>query len=496
MLDALTKHYLAVSDRFGIDNRDVDAIEGICWLAAETGDARFVAIAERAWRNFVASPSNHPKKPIWTLESMRDAAPLIGHGVSVCEISKQTLCLYLVTGNRAYLDAGLGGFRSLRRDHELVDGVHSSDASVSGNAPERQHETCVVRVVPDYTWSLGYGLMASGEARFGDTIERGIFNAGLSVIDRDFRAHQYYSSPNQMIATHTSNNPKTGVKNRNLQAFRPILAPECCTGNVQRMLPNYVARMWMSDGAGGVVGALYGPSSVRAAVGANGATTATIVQETRYPFDGDVTLKVAADRPVEFPLSLRIPEWAEGATVAVNADAAEPARAGSFHTIRRTFADGDTIVLRLPMRVRLETPTPGGQSLVRGPLVFSVRIGEDRQRVDDPKLPDPAFPAWDYRPLTPWNYSLSLADASEVAKVRVKERATDAYPWTADTAPVTLRAPARRVPGWTLTAKGENPPLPTPPFEVAPAVEEIELVPQGATQLHVTVFPAADVPTR
>ena len=38
VLDALTRHYLSLSDKFGIDNRDVDAIEGMCWLSLKTGD--------------------------------------------------------------------------------------------------------------------------------------------------------------------------------------------------------------------------------------------------------------------------------------------------------------------------------------------------------------------------------------------------------------------------------------------------------------------------
>lgn len=486
VLEALTKHYGTLSERFGIDNRDVDAIEGMCWLYTQTGDEKLIRQAERTWQNFENSPSN-TKKRIWTLDGMTREAPLRGHGVSVCEISKQTAILYLATGKKEYLDAALGGFRSLKRDHELVDGVPSSDSGLSGKQPTRQHETCVV---PDYTWSLGYALLASGDPRFADTIERGLYNAGLSVIDRDFKSHQYYSSANQMIATQTSNNPNTGIKNRNLQAYRPDFRPECCTGNVQRMLPTYIGRMWLSDGNGGVAAVLYGPSSVQTTVG-TAHEKVSIKQTTDYPFSGESVFTVSAGKPVEFPFHFRIPKWAEGATVTVNGKVAEgTVQAGTFFTLQRTFADGDMIKLFLPMKVRMETPVPASQSLSRGPLLFSVKIKEEKRRVDDARGKDPDFPAWDYRPASSWNYGLALSGPEELSKVRIEARPVKDYPWTADSSPVVLTAPARQIPAWVLTEKGENPELPTAPFEVSAKTEEIQLVPQGATQLHLTVFPA------
>jgi len=486
-LDALGKHYLSLPTAFGVDNRDVNGIEGMCWLAMKTGDPQYIALAERTWANYEKSPSNLKKTgPIWAISTLPDAPALRGHGVSVSEISKQPALLYLATGKKEYLAAALGGFTSLKRDHELADGVLSSDAVLSGKAPEHQHETCVV---PDYTWSLGYGLMASGEAHFGDSIERGIFNAGLSVIDRDFKSHQYYSSPNQMTATQSSNNPSTGTKNRNLQSFRPDFAPECCTGNVQRMLPNYVARMWMSDQHGSLAATLYGPCSVTWKAGPR-QMPVTIDEKTDYPFSGKITFTVTAEKPVEFPLSLRIPEWAKGATVSINGKT-ETTQVGTFFTTKRKFTTGDTIELNLPMDLRLETPVDGGETIARGPLVFTVKIKEDKKEAGKSRAADPAFPSFDYTAASPWNYTLALNGPDDLAKIKVTETPITDYPWTADTSPVKLTVPAQKIPSWTLTEKGENPPLPKGDFAKDPAVEEIEMVPQGTSELHVTVFPAS-----
>jgi len=188
ILEALTKHYLALSPKFGPGPRDVDAVEGMCWLYGQTGDKRILAVAERTWNNATRSPRSQ-----WNLASLTKETRMRGHGVSVSEETKQPALLYLYTGKKEYLDAVLGGFRSLQRDHELVDGVITSDAGLSGKSPDHQHETCVVS---DYTWSLGYVLMASGDARWADTIERAILNGGLSVVDKEFKTLQYYGSPN------------------------------------------------------------------------------------------------------------------------------------------------------------------------------------------------------------------------------------------------------------------------------------------------------------
>ena len=59
------------------------------------------------------------------------------------------------------------------------------------------HETCDIT---DHTWALAYLLQATGDARYADRIEQVIFNALPGSITKDFRALQYFSCPNQVIA--------------------------------------------------------------------------------------------------------------------------------------------------------------------------------------------------------------------------------------------------------------------------------------------------------
>jgi len=483
ILDALTKHYLALPADFGTGPRDVDSVEGMCWLYGQTGDRRILDIAEHAWQNATKGKTNQ-----WNLDTLTKETQMHGHGVSVSEQTKQPAILFLYTGKKEYLDAVLGGFRSLKRDHEMVDGVTTSDASLSGKSPEHQHETCVIS---DYTWSLGYVMMASGDSTWADTIERAILNAGFSVVDKDFKTLQYYGSPNQVVSNQTSNLPTTGKPYRNLQAYRPDFNPECCTGNIQRMLPNYAARMWMTDGKGGLAAILYGPNAVTAKVGAEG-VEATITEKTDYPFDGSIALEIQTAKPVVFPLYVRIPAWAEGAKVTVDGKPVDPApQPGHFLKIERTFKTGEVVKLDFPMNLRIENPVANGISILRGPLVYGLKIKTDQAKVDKTLAKDPSFPAWDIAAGSPWNYALDIASAADLSKIKVETKKADSFPWTPETVPVVLKAPAQKIPAWTLTAKGATPPLPTPPFALAPETETVELVPIGATQLRLAVFPEA-----
>ena len=73
------------------------------------------------------------------------------------------------------------------------------------------------------------------------------------------------------------------------------------------LFPNYVIRMWMHDAKGGLAATLYGPCRVNATVGKD-KHPIEIVETTDYPFDDQIHFTLNIEKPVEFPLSLRVPE--------------------------------------------------------------------------------------------------------------------------------------------------------------------------------------------
>ena len=116
------------------------------------------------------------------------------HGVTYCEEMKLPMLLYAYTGEQKYLDAAVRADEKLLRHHLLPDGVPSSNEHLDGNDPLTSHETCDIT---DYTWSLGYYLMTTGDAVYADAIEKAVFNAGPGAVTKDFKALQYFSSVNQ-----------------------------------------------------------------------------------------------------------------------------------------------------------------------------------------------------------------------------------------------------------------------------------------------------------
>jgi hypothetical protein len=148
----------------------------------------------------------------------------------------------------------------------------------------------------------------------------------------------------------------------------------CCTGTFAQVTADYGISAYFHDGNGVYVN-LFVPSRVywKRADG-----RVTLTQQTRYPHQPATSIAIALDKPVAFPVYVRVPAWAgEKTTIAVNGkrfmSGAEP---GRFATLQRTWENGDRIEIEFDMPVMLEAVDAQHKNLVapvRGPLaLFSV----------------------------------------------------------------------------------------------------------------------------
>jgi DUF1680 family protein len=116
---------------------------------------------------------------------------------------------------------------------------------------------------------------------------------------------------------------------------------------------------------------LYIPSTLR---WTQDGAQVSLTQTGGYPFDGALRFDIAVSKTAEFAIHLRIPAWAEGASISVNGKIVTPSAVpGEFAAIRRQWKNGDRIELGLPMRLRLEAidaQHPRTVALLCGPLVL------------------------------------------------------------------------------------------------------------------------------
>jgi DUF1680 family protein len=93
-------------------------------------------------------------------------------------------------------------------------------------------------------------------------------------------------------------------------------------------------------------------------------------------------------------LALRIPAWAEGATVN-----GKPVDAGQYARVEQTWSPGDTVEVQLPLTPRTVTAAPrvdavrGCVAIERGPLVYAVEQVDQDANVDDLHLVEAAITA-------------------------------------------------------------------------------------------------------
>jgi len=218
---------------------------------------------------------------------------------------------------------------------------------------------------------------------------------------------------------------------------------------------------------------------------------------TDYPFREGVAITVKPERPVAFPLLLRVPAWAEGATVRLAGGPEVAVKAGSFYRVAREWRGETQLALRLPMRPAVTTRYDDAIALERGPLVYSLQLGEQWTRIhaDEPhrELPHGDF---EVRATTPWNYGLVLDPRRPEAGVAFEERPLGERPFAPDGAGVVARARGRRISAWKLAAgwageisRADSAWAHPPPADATGPVEEVRLVPYGCTNVRVTELP-------
>ena len=211
----------------------------------------------------------------------------------------------------------------------------------------------------------------TGEARYGDWMERLLYNAVGSALPIVENGKHFYYSDYRITG---------GLKVYKVARY------SCCSGSLAQCVADYHNLIYYRDASSLYVN-LYLPSEV---VWHGPAGEVKLTQLTSYPETETSHLRLELKAPAPFSLKFRVPEWAPGASAKVNGAAvAIEARPGTWAEISRTWASGDDVELRIPQSLRMipvDRQHPRCVAVVRGPAAL---VMDDWVFEEIPRLPGP-----------------------------------------------------------------------------------------------------------
>ena len=466
-----------------MDNlRKIVGLENMFEISRLTGDRRFADRALEVLKNFESGFLQS-----WVKEKsfMRTA---ICHGVTYNEVAKLCAVAYAWNHNPAYLEASVNAFEFLQAHFMLPFGSPSANEYLHGIGAFEATEACDIS---DFLWSNVWLARATGEARYGDRIEKDIFNALPTAVNAYFDHSVYTTAMNRIPGVHLK------IRDDG-QYYKTIHDPTCCSANINRALPNYIINMCLHN-EDELLWLTYGPAHLQSKDGGY-----DIAMETLYPFDQKIKLTINA-LPKGKTLLLRVPEWCESPSIKINGKASKLKAENGFFRIERKWKQGDVIELVFPMLPSLETGTEqfadfngtqpywgimepahneyeysgfveGGRYGVvhYGPLVLALSLQEK----------DGQYYELNEERWHEFRYAL---DENSLKGCAVTKKGLPTYfRWSKDVAPVKLSVTANLV-DWNPDKGDPKLPLDTP--KVLQDKVELELIPIGCAPYRLAMFP-------
>jgi hypothetical protein len=283
------------------------------------------------------------------------------HAYSYVNSLSSAMMAYLVAGSKKHLRAARNAFDMLQAQSyatggwgpdELLRAPGSNDVYDSLTNTHSSFET------PCGSYAhfklTRYLLRVTRDARYGDSMERMMYNTVLGAMPLQENGENFYYSDYNFDGK---------------REYKPARWA-CCSGTLPQVAADYRINTYLR-GPQAVYVNLYLPSTLR--WNENGAAL-SLTQEGEYPYEDHVTSTVTSSQPTELTLHFRIPAWAQGAQIYVNGTRQKGlATPGQFSAIRREWKTGDRVELEVPLTMRLEAidaQHADTVALLRGPLVL------------------------------------------------------------------------------------------------------------------------------
>jgi uncharacterized protein len=265
-----------------------------------------------------------------------------------------------VTNHRMYVTGGIG-------PSERNEGFTADYDLPNENAYQ---ETCASAGIVFWNYRM---LKLTGDARYADVMELSLYNAlaaGVSLTGDTF----CYVTP---------------LASRGDFKRDPWFGVPCCPTTVARFLPA-LGRYIYSESPDGLWVNLFIAGQLNANLAGK---KVTLRQSGNYPWDGKIKFTIGVEAPQDFVLRVRIPGWAARADFEVNGTKFSPRVVNGYAEFRRSWSNGDTIELTLPMGIQRLEANPqvlydrGKTALRRGPLVYCLEQADQEGPLEQITVP-------------------------------------------------------------------------------------------------------------
>lgn len=477
-------------------SRGADNVMIVQWLYNITKDPKLLILAEKinaqsfAWSTWLGNRD-------WVMHAAAyqgDSAWMTRHAVNVGMALKAPAINYQRTKDPQLLQSLKTGWSDLMLLHGLPMGIFSGDEDIHGNAPTQGVELCAI---VEAMYSLEKIIGITGDTQYMDALEKMTFNALPTQTTDDYNMKQYFQIANQVQVSRGVFDFSLPFDREMTNVFGLRSGYTCCTANMHQGWTKFTSHLWYRTADNGLAALHYSPNELKTKVGDQ---EVTIIEHTDYPFSEVIEFEVRTSKDVTFPFHLRIPGWCKKATIAVNGqEVRAPGAPGAGHqqlpgggiaVIERQWKNNDRITLRLPMEVSTSTWGRNSRAIERGPLVYALKLGEKWEKGNEPTEGD----YFSVYPTSDWNYGIVESVIKNPSQLKVTTNPlTSPFIWNQQHAPITIVAPAKKIPAWKAIDGVAYQPVSERGGlyrgKVSPETEEIVLIPYGFTKVRIVAFP-------
>ena len=318
-------------------------------LAAVTGKERYLDAAHAFEQPGFLDPLTGRRDELQGLHANTHVPKIIG-----------AARMYEVTGDRRYREIA---------EYFLAEVLTARNYAIGNTSQDEHWKSPAGHLEGTLVWTnaeccVAYNLMKlerlvfgwTGDVRWMDAYERALFNCRLGT--QNAQGLKQYFFPLAAGYWRAYNSPE--------ESFW------CCTGTGAEEFAKFADTIYFRRGSDIYVNQFI-PSTL------DWKDEGIVIEQvTQFPREQGTTLKIKSARPALRTIHVRIPGWtAENAKGTINGRPLDAmADPGSYLALRRTWAEGDTITISLPMELRQE-PLPGDDSIAAalyGPLLLAADL--------------------------------------------------------------------------------------------------------------------------